>query len=234
MQHMSLDLTDFITCRGVRIPADPDVITAKIARKLRKETYETQEVNGLSEFIRQSDRVLELGSGVGFISSFLVKSLNVEHVTCVEANPVLCDFTSRVHEANGVECAQIRNAVACSDDHNTGTSGNVQFYVTNPFWSSSLTRPSNGDYEVINVSQTPLSDFVADTKPTVIVCDIEGGEVDLFGNTDLTGVRSVFMELHTRLYGGRGIIKVFEHMHRNGFFYHQRASIKGAVLFKRL
>jgi FkbM family methyltransferase len=231
---MPLDSTDFITCRGVRIPADPEVITGKIARKLRTESYETQEVTGLSEFVRSSDRILELGAGIGFISSFLAKTLNVKHITCVEANPALCEFAARVHKANDVDCADIKNLVACSDDQMSGTSDTVPFFVTDPFWSSSLKRPSAGDFTEIKVARTPLSEIVAETKSTVIVCDIEGGESDLFEDTNLQGVRSVFMELHTRVYGGRGIMKVFESMHKNGFFYHQRASRMGAVLFKRL
>lgn len=234
VQSMSLDSTNFIACRGIRIPADPDVITGKIARKLRNDSYETQEVTGLSEFIRPSDRVLELGSGIGFISSFLAKSLDVKHVTCVEANPVLCEFAAKVHDANDVASAEIENVVACSDDKISDTSETVPFYVTNPFWSSSLKRPSSGDFTEISVVRKPLSEIIAKTKSTVIVCDIEGGEADLFENTNLIGVRAVFMELHTRVYGGQGVVKVFESMHKNGFFYHQRASRMGAVLFSRL
>ena len=178
--------------------------------------------------------VLELGAGIGFISTFLAKVLGVSHITCVEANPELCEFISCVHAANSVSNAEVRNALALSDVVEIPENNAVPFYVTNPFWSSSLIPPSKGSYNTINVPVIRLSEIVAEVEPSVIVCDIEGGEVELFEEVDLTGVKHIYMELHTRVCGGAGIVKVFESMHRCGFFYHQRVSSEGVVLFKRL
>ena len=222
-----------VTCRGVQIPLDSHIITPKVARQLSREFYETPEVTALPLFCTQADRVLELGSGIGFISTYLAKTVNVSHVTCVEANPVLCDFIARVHKLNEVPDAQVQNAVLMSDVAEMPESGEMPFYTTSPFWSSSLTRPAKGFYCPIVVPTIRLSDMIAKVDPNVIVCDIEGGELDLFEQADLGRVRNVFMELHTRVYGGPGVVKVFENMHRLGFFYHQRISARGTVLFRR-
>lgn len=231
---MLLNSTKFVSCRGVRIPLDGKIITPKVEKKLRADFYETPEVLGLPKFIQQHDRVLELGSGIGFISTYLAKVLGVSHVTCVEANPHLCEFILDVHAANAVTTAEVRNVLALSDAVELPADNAVPFYVTDPFWASSLGRPSKASYNTISVPVVRLSKIIAEVKPSVIVCDIEGGEVDLFEKVDLTGVNHIYMELHTRKCGGAGIIKVFESMHRHGFFYHQRVSNEGAVLFQKL
>ena len=86
----------------------------------------------------------------------------------------------------------------------------------------------------IKVPTIRLHDLVRQAEPTVIVCDIEGGEVELFEEVDLPGVRYVYMELHTRVTGGQGIRSVFESMHRAGFFYNQKVSNGDVVLFESL
>lgn len=227
-------MQDMIRCRGIDMPRDERVITDKVARRLSRDQYETPEVLGLSKFIKPRDRVLELGAGIGFISSFLSTQLEVEAITCVEANPELCDYIGRVHAANGVTNAEIRNLIALPCDAVWPENDMMPFYITDPFWSSSMTPPRKGHATETQVPVKRLSDLVAEVKPTVIVCDIEGGEETLFGKVDLKGVRGVYMELHTRVYGGYGIRRIFDAMHRNGFFYHQKASCADVVLFERL
>ncbi len=95
-------------------------------------------------------------------------------------------------------------------------------------------RPRTGQYRVVNVEKRALSTLIKEKKSNVLIVDIEGAEATLFDDVDLTGVHSIFMELHRRIYGGAGISRVFEHMLAKGFYYHQRVSCGGAVLFKRL
>ncbi len=130
--------------------------------------------------------------------------------------------------------AQVINAVALPGDAPAPPGGTLPFYVTDPFWSSSLARPDGHDGPVCDVPAVRLSELVAEHRPDVIACDIEGGEADLFGSSDLSGVRHVMMELHTRVYGGEGIRRTFEGMHRQGFFYHQKHSAADIVVFERL
>lgn len=223
-----------ITCRDIRFPADDRIITAKVAKRLRRDMYETPEVTALAKFVKPGDRVLELGAGIGFISSFIARTHDVEHITCVEANPQLCAYIGRVHAMNGVTNASIRNVVALSDAAPWPEQGQMPFHLTEPFWSSSLTPPRDGVSTRIGVDALRLSDLVTELRPTVIICDIEGGECGLFEACTLTGVRNIALELHTRVYGGAGVRKVFDDLHRHDFFYHQKVSSGDIVLFERL
>jgi hypothetical protein len=49
---------------------------------------------------------------------------------------------------------------------------------------------------VISVPAVQLNDVVAEFKPNVLVCDIEGGELELIPALDASGLRAVVMELH--------------------------------------
>ena len=228
-------MNEFIMCRGVKFPYDKRFISDKVAKRLRTDTYESPEVLGLAKFLKPTDRILEFGSGLGFISSFAAKQFGVSDITCVEANPELCSYIRRVHSENGIEGATVCNAVALSDASEWPAGDTVPFYITNPFWSSSLAKPRKQvEYLETSVPVIRFNELIEQKKPTVIICDIEGGEEDLFRQAKLKGVRSVFMELHTRIYGGHGIRNVFDAMHRNGFFYHQKASCADVVLFERL
>jgi len=226
-------MTNMIECRGIAMPHDEQFISKKVQKRLSLDMYETPEVLGLAKFIKPSDRVLELGAGIGFISSYLTKHLDVAHVSCVEANPELCTYIERVHRANGIANASVVNAVALSDSADWPATGTLPFYVTDPFWSSSLSEPRGKDARLTQVPAMRLTDMIKRESPSVIVCDIEGGEASLFDDVDLTRVRAIYMELHTRVYGGAGIRKVFDDMHRHTYFYHQKASCADVVLFER-
>lgn len=223
---------DHVSCRGIVFPDNRDILTRKIKRKLTSETYESPEANSLHRFLKPTARVLELGGGIGFISS-LMSRVGIDQVTTIEANPVLCDYIGQVHAANGVKNAEVLNGVALTD-HAAAQHQEMSFYVTDPFWSSSLQKPQARDAEEIKVPTYALSEVIKSRRANTIVCDIEGGELDLFKDTDLTGIRHVYMELHTRRYGGRGVISIFEAMHAHGFYYHQKISGHDVCLFERL
>lgn len=228
-------MTQIIECRGVKIPHDPRFISEKVAKRLRKDMYETPEVTGLAKFIKPSDRVLELGAGIGFISSYVATNLGVTEITCIEANPELCSYIRTVHATNGVASAEVLNTIALPDDCDWPESDAMPFYITDPFWSSSMIKPR--DANGVTETQVPvmrLSALIDRIRPSVIICDIEGGEETLFNAVDLTGVRAIFLELHTRVYGGHGVRRVFDAMHRHDFFYHQKASCADVVMFERL
>ncbi|MBO9447682.1 FkbM family methyltransferase [Ruegeria sp. R14_0] len=221
---------DNLSLRGVEIPDDPQIITQKVKRSILAERYEKDEVNGLPKFIDPKDRVVELGAGIGFVSSFLVTQMGVRHVMCIEANPVLCGFIGRVHEANDISGVDVLNAVARTDGQETGT---ARFYVREPFWSSSLDQ--SPDYvKEIDVPEHQLSDLLRDFDANVLIVDIEGGEAHLFDGADLANVQKVYLEVHTRKIGMRGIKKCFDDLSALGFAYDQRVSCGGSVLFRRV
>ena len=223
-------MTEMLEIEGVKIPYDQSVITAKIARSIKMGRYENDEVMGMPKFVESDDRVIELGSGIGFISSFLANNLKVRNIMCIEADPTLCTFIRRVHAENNVSTAEVRNVVALND---AAEIGSAKFYIREQFWSSSL--DNDNDYvKAVDVQTVHLSDLIRDFQANTLIVDIEGGERDLFKPLDLTGIDKVFLEVHTRKIKRIGIKMCFDALSECGFAYDQQVSKGGSVLFRRV
>jgi len=218
---------------GVRLPHDDSIITPQVARALTRGNYERPEVLALPKFLDPGDRVLELGAGIGYISSYAAKVIGVEHVTCVEANPALAFYIRRAHDIQGLANTDIRNCVALPDTAPMSPDKTMDFHIREPFWSSSL-EPGRDAIEVKRVPQAYLSDLIAKSRATALIVDIEGGERDLFDGGDLGSVNRIYLELHTRYIRPSGIKACFDALSKHGFYYDQRVSHGGVVLFRKL
>ena len=152
-------------------------------------------------------------------------------MTCIEANPRLCDYIRDVHQLNAVKNSKVINAIALPGPQ--AAAKTLPFYVAKPFWSSAMDPPEKLDSTRIDVPVVSLDQVLADAKADALICDIEGGEATLFDDLDLGPVRYVLVELHTNRIKAEGVVNLFDNMHRHGFFYHQQASGEGVVLFKR-
>ena len=223
-------MTDFVDHFGIRLRIDPDFMTPLLMDAIREGRYERPEARSIGKILQKGDVVLEIGAGIGFMSALMLKNPAVERVVAFEANPLLIPKIQRTMEDNGLGAQrfELHNAVLGAE----GT-GTVDFHVHQDFWSSSLRRTS----ATIHSFPIPLVSFdrtIRTTRPTVIVCDIEGGERTLFTTSDLAGVRCVYLELHQKLLKPAGMREVFQAFHDRGFHYDQTHSSGGIVLFSRI
>ena len=223
----------FYELNGVRLPHDDAIITPQVSAALKRGNYEKPEVMATSKFLEPQDRVLELGAGIGYISSYVAKVIGVDHVTCVEANPKLTKYIRRVHKMQDLNNTTVRNCVAVSGYAIPESEEEVDFYIRDPFWSSSL-DPGRDAVSVERVPQALLSDLINESGATAMIVDIEGGERDIFQSGDLGTVRKIYVELHTRYIRPRGIKACFDALSEQGFYYDQRVSHGGVVLFRKL
>lgn len=222
-----------IVSNGLRFPDDPEIVTPRLRQLLTKGNYEASEARKLKTFVGETSSIVELGAGIGYISTSAACHHGARKVTCIEANPRLCDYITRVHEANGVAQGTVINAIALPGAMGAKAPKTLPFFVAQPFWSSAMERPKNLPSEEIEVPTVSLDAVLADAEADALICDIEGGEGTLFDDVDLGPVRYVLVELHTNRIKAEGVVNLFENMHRHGFFYHQQASGEGVVLFKR-
>lgn len=216
---------------GIKIPLDPKVVSPEIAGFIKNGRYETREGRLLDKIIEPHDRILELGGGLGFISAIAAKNTNVEAILCYEGNPKLKDAIAETHRLNGVSRVQVRTGVVFSnDDEKT-----IPFYVRKQFWGSSLAKKEGETgVEIIQIPVTSLRDVIAEFRPTTIVCDIEGGEVDLFDGSAMPGVKKIMLEVHQQNIGRNGMAKLFANMTKSGFHYDQDHSVGAVILFSSI
>jgi FkbM family methyltransferase len=225
-------MTEIINHFGVSIKVDPKVMSEKMVQVLKDKWYEAIEAQKLSTIIQDNETVLEIGAGIGFISTLIAKNPKVSRIVSYEANPLLIGaiedtLTRNVGKSNGRW--EARNGVL-----KTGRAeGDADFYVHADFWASSL-EPFSSAVRVEKVPYHNFNSVIAEIGPSMIVCDIEGGEVELFRNADLTGVKKVFLEVHQNNIGRAGMKALFEMFHARDFHYDQHHSEGSVILFSHI
>ncbi len=232
MDGSAIPTSDFkmVKSRGILVPRDPAVMTAKLRRKLRMDAYEAKEAQAAMRCVSAGDTVIELGGGIGFISTLIAKKRDVAAVHSFEANPHLAPFHAQMHAANGVTTVTTHNAILAA------RKGKPQpFYVREDFLASSLEEEVNGMpvKSVEEVEVLGLNAVFNELKPDILICDIEGAEADLLPNLKYDRLRGAIIELHPQWIGPRGVRRVFDAMHANGLTYYPQWSDQKVVCFRK-
>jgi FkbM family methyltransferase len=214
---------------GVVIPFDPGVITPAIAEAIRSGRFEAEEASQLAAIVRPGDHVLEIGAGIGFISTLLARQPRVARVVAVEANPQLMGYMARLHGLNGVRKVRRVNAVLTNGPEHAAT-----FYLRRDFWMGSLAPAPNPYVDTVEVPTLNLDALLREEQIDLVVCDVEGAEATLFEGADLSGVDRVWVETHDHVTGLSGVRRLFATMSAQGFVYDPRHSQGSVVLFRRL
>ncbi len=223
----------FIRSRGLRFPDDPSVLTARLRRLLRSNGYERKEFEAVRALVGPDDTVLELGAGIGFMSTVAAKRCGARRVVSYEANPALIPYIRAVHQANGVsDRTEVRNALLA------GRKGKpVDFHIRRNLLASSLdAMQGDSDGGVVATEKVEvhgIGSVLREVKPTVLICDIEGAEADLLPRADLSCLRLAIVELHPQWIGQAGVQAVFDAMQRGGLTYFPKRSNAKVVAFRK-
>lgn len=188
------------TCLGVRVPASEFLDPGQI-RRINRAKYEGQEIAGALHVVGAGDRVLEVGAGLGIVGAVVAHNRAPERMLSFEANPALLPHIRRLYRLNGLEAAaEARNAVLIAAPDRPET---VPFHIHPSFRSSSLIAAEDSA-PPIDVPTADFAEVCAELRPTVLISDIEGGELELLRHADLSGFRAMVIEFHGRAYGAAG------------------------------
>jgi len=207
---------EIIDTNGVKVPFFPHIITPKIERPMRNNRYEGGECAALREMLRPGDRVLELGAGIGLISTVAAQVDGVVAVTAIEANPALIPVIQETHRLNGVSNVDLRNGVVVASNRKK-----APFYLRADFWASSMEPDSRPFVKKKHLNCFSIHDLIRETSPSVIVCDIEGGELGLFDEADLSAVRAMILEFHPKVYGAENVDAITALLAGRGLIFQQ-------------
>lgn len=169
----------------VNVPLD-ERMSETIRAFLTSGQYEASEYRALKPLLRKTDRVLELGGGVGFLAAYCAKRLgDASQVVTVEADPEMAPVIRATFAANDVAPELVLGAVS--------RDGAPRVLLRHEnLWSTRAVEDGIGP----TVDGVALGALLARHRPTVLIVDIEGGESALVPEP-LDGVRAVLIEAHS-------------------------------------
>lgn len=189
-------------CLGVKVPMTRFLHEKRIER-INAARYEGQEIAGSLHVISADDTVLEIGAGIGLVGAVIAHNAKPKSVHSFEANPELMDAINELYALNDLnDRISVTNQVLISAPDRPET---LQFHIRNSYLGSSLLNPDNRPSNVVDVPTAAFAEACEQIKPTVLVMDIEGGELELLRHADLSVFRAVVLEFHPEAYGVEGM-----------------------------
>jgi FkbM family methyltransferase len=216
------------TLRGLTLYLPDEALKGNLERALSSGRYENHEADALLLHLRAGDRLMDLGAGLGFICALAAGVLGEDAVMGVEAGPETVKLARRNLVANGFPGVKVLKGAVVG----TGE-GEVEFGQRPAFWASALKGPEGWPEtaQVIRVPARPIAKLLAKFAPTVISCDIEGGELEVL-TQPLPGVRLVVVETHPQVYGPDGVARIGAALAGQGFVAAEGAK-KDTLVFLR-
>ncbi len=217
------DKVPSLLIKGLKFDCSSKQISSHTKAQIFFGIYESAEYRFCKKYIKDGSNIIELGSSIGLISSFISKTKSPKNILAVEANPDLIPVIRSNFSLNDVNNHTICNKAIGRDK-------------LQKLWFSKGTDNTTGSiseiesFGAIEVTCTTLSELVdqAGFENYVLICDIEGAEVDILNETNdgLKLCKLLIIEIHTTERSGRsysienivGLIenKDFEIMERYG------------------
>jgi len=193
---------------GIRLRRSP-FLSIPILESFESDSYEKPEARIVQHALKPNDIVLELGTGLGFISALCAKNVGSDRIYTFEANPALESVIQKNYLLNDVsphlEICLLGEAV-----------GEITFYLMKSFWSSSTVKR----YPRARPIQVPMRSFndeMQRIRPNFLIIDIEGGESDFIRYASLIGISKVCIELHPHVIGMAAVAEVVDFFVSQGF-----------------
>lgn len=224
---------DVISCGGLQIAVDRQLFPRSVIDSLISGQYELLERCAVSRVCTQSDVVVELGSGIGVISMEMLRTILPGNLVCFEANSVLIDCARRTFAINGVVGVDISNSVLKSRAWIRGHGDRIRFRSDNNFLASRVLLDSELDSNSIQLGVSCLEDTIERVGATILVCDIEGDEVELLCSATLEGLRVIVVEVHPNVVGKAAVESMVRHLVISGFSVNFQISSFPVLVFER-
>lgn len=216
-----------LTIHGVKVNIKHPNISRNLKWFFYNESYEADEIALLKKCLQSTDFVMEIGAGIGFLSSYCSKQLGSDRVVCYEANPFMIDKIQETHLKNDVN-PTLKNCIL------SDVEGNETFFLQKDFWSSSTIRRSDDAIQT-EVKKEDINKQIKFYSPSVLIMDIEGGEKDLVPVTDFASstISKLIIEIHPHVIGSGAASGVIQNVIEQGFSINFEFSSLNVLLFER-
>lgn len=225
-----------VSIDGVEVMLDEDWTTPSIQAALRSGSYERAERGVLVATLSPDDTYLELGCGIGVLATLAAARVGDENVVAIDADPVIANVARETTSRNGY-AIEVRNVALLHDPVEAVTT----FYARTDFRLSSLSavpvarkrNESPAELRKVQVSVVDAYETIASVRPSYLMVDIEGGEIDLLRRPLPDCVTTVCVELHTEAAGIDVQSEMLAALLANGFDLDISRSDLPILLFRR-
>lgn len=214
---------------GVKVPVSHAGISNRIVSSVYFGIYEKSEAILIQKHLHPDLPTIEMGASLGMISTLIGKNTSGA-IVGLEPNASLADYHQGILQANGVETYElICGAYSASNSELQFLRGTTNLH--------GQVVESGGDISgdtVPGLSILKIREKMGQEGPFQLVCDIEGGEVELILKESgaLTSCALIIAELHNTNYEGQayGIEDIASLFESNGF---ERLDQRGHVMVFR-
>lgn len=187
---------------GFKVPDSP-YARRTAADRFSEGRYERKELEIGTALLKDGDRILEMGAGLGFVGGYLAHTRPTVELWAFEANPNLIPYIELMYAANDLEDrAKVSNNVVLTAKRLPET---VRFHVYNCYLGSSLFDREDKPRPAVDVPTKAWDEIKETYKPTFLLMDIEGGELEFLEGADLDAIDTVVMEFHPDRYDVEGM-----------------------------
>lgn len=216
---------------GIKLRVPGHALNDELRRALETGHYEWNESAAIRQHARAGDTVLDIGAGAGYVSALAARAVGGENVVAVEASPVMLDVLRQNLDTNGARDTRLIHGAVVADKHAGDT---VSFFVRAAFWASTIADENAPRDKLTEVPALRLTALLDELRPSVVIMDVEGGELELCQQDWPDCVRLVVMEIHTKLYPPSGVKAIFDGMARNNMTYMPWGTRGEVVVFQRV
>lgn len=171
-----------------------------------------------------------MGTAIGITAMTAAEIIGEENVCTFELNPFLVDWAKDSFARNGLNIDVAQCALMPDSQHHNAT---VEFHIHPNFWGSSLVKRP-GIIETINVETGSFEKVIAKRNINCLLIDIEGGELDLLLNVDISAIDKIILETHYQIVGKEPSNNLVQHLVDQGFFLDLSITRNGVVALYRL
>ena len=182
-----------------------------LLKNIYENDLETGELNILGKTLSETDRVLELGTGLGLTSTFCSKIVGSENVFTFEANPTLAPHLKNMYQLNNVH-PNLEFKILSGNK-----TGSMSFYVDKKNALASSVHRINKKQVEIKVPYSNFNETLNTIKPSYLIIDIEGAEHELLMHASLEHIQKIQIELHPIIIGDEKVNEVIKFIESKGF-----------------
>ena len=214
-----------VKVQGIKIPIIKERLSAPMLELLYMGDYEKPELKLVKHLLDKNDIVMELGTGLGLLSSYCAKIIGSNRVFTYEANPALETYIRQTYQLNKVT----PNLTICLLGEG---SGEQTFYVNESLFSSSTVQRNANDRPV-RVPVKSFNEEIYRINPTFLILDIEGGEYELLKTADFHTIKKIVIEVHPHVIGQEKVDFVISKFNNAGFSVNEQLSYSQELLLER-